>query len=276
MSPTDPNRRHTAALFFDATYSNPNGDPDTEGAPRIDPSTRHGLVTDGSTKRKLRDVVLHRKEGTPPFDIFVHPERSLTASVEQAMEEADEVTGDTISRECVERFWDIRLFGAALSTVKVDEVQGTHILGPLQIGTGRSVDPVEIMEQSITRVSPTKDEGDRSMGRKHVVPYGLYRQTINYNPNAKTAEMVTEDDLELFWSSFPQAWEVTRSSARPEMAFRGVHVFTHESKLGNAPSHKLQDRVTVRSTVETPRSFGDYDVTVDEKDLPEGISYTAL
>jgi CRISPR-associated protein Cas7/Csd2, subtype I-C/DVULG len=276
MEPTDPSRKHTAVIYFDASYSNPNGDPDTEGAPRIDPSTREGLVTDGSTKRKLRDVVLHKEEGESPFDIFVHPERALTTSVEQAMEEAETVTASTISDQCIERFWDVRLFGAALSTVKIESVQGAHVLGPVQIGMGRSVDPVEIMEQSITRVTPTKEGESRTMGRKHVVPYGLYRQTVNYNPNAKTADSVTEEDLELFWSSFNEAWELTRSSARPEMAFRGACVFTHESALGSAPSHELLGRVSAETDAENPRAFSDYDVSVNTEGLPDGVELTRL
>lgn len=276
MELTDPSRKHTAVIYFDASYSNPNGDPDTEGAPRIDPSTREGLVTDGSTKRKLRDVVLHKREGEPPFDIFVHPERALTTSVEQAMEETDTVTASAISDQTIERFWDVRLFGAALSTIKIESVQGAHVLGPVQIGMGRSVDPVEIMEQSITRVTPTKEGESRTMGRKHVVPYGLYRQTVNYNPNAKTAEAVSEEDLELFWSSFQQAWELTRSSARPEMAFRGAYVFTHESALGNAPSHALQERVTASTDADNPRSFEDYEISVNTEDLPEGVELATL
>lgn len=276
MLHADPERRHTAVIFFDAAYSNPNGDPDTEGAPRMDPSTRHGLVTDGSTKRKLRDTVLELKEGVPPFDIFVHPERSLTASAEAAMEDAETVTGSSITDETLKRFWDLRLFGGALGTVKVDSVQGNQILGPIQIGMGRSVDPIEIMEQSITRVAPTKDDGNRSMGRKHVVPYGLYRQTINYNPNAKTTAHVTEEDLALFWNSFEQAWELTRSSSRPEMAFCGAYIFTHSSPLGNAPSHTLLQRVRATSTVDTPRSFSDYTIYVDDEGLPDAVTLTML
>lgn len=276
MSPTDPSRKHTAVVYFDATHSNPNGDPDTEGAPRIDSVTREGLVSAESTKRKLRDVVLHKKEGEPPFDIFVHPERSLTTSAETAMEDSDNISGDTIAEECVKRFWDIRLFGGALSTVKIGKIQGSHVLGPIQVGTARSVDPIEIMEQSLTRVSPTKEGGDRSMGRKHVVPYGLYRHTVNYNPNAKTADAVTEQDLELFWTSFHQAWELTRSSSRPEMAFRGAYIFTHESKLGNAPSHELQERVTANTDAENPRSFSDYEVSVDAEGLPDGVELSTF
>lgn len=276
MDPYDPSRKHTAAIYFDASYSNPNGDPDTEGAPRIDPATREGLVSDGSTKRKLRDVVLHKKEGEPPFDIFVHPERALTTSVENAMEDANSVSAQVITEECIDRFWDVRLFGAAMSTVKVDGVQGAHILGPVQIGMGRSVDPVEIMEQSITRVTPTKEGESRTMGRKHVVPYGLYRQTVNYNPNAKTAEAVTEEDLRLFWNGFEQAWELTRSSARPEVSFRGAYVFTHESALGNAPSHELQGRIKATTGADNPRSFSDYEISVDTDGLPDGTELTKL
>ena len=276
MNPYDPTRKHTAVVFFDASYSNPNGDPDTEGAPRIDPATREGLVSDGSTKRKLRDVVLHKKEGEPPFDVFVHPERALTSSVEKAVENAGSVSTQVITEECIERFWDVRLFGAAMSTVKVEGVQGAHILGPIQVGMGRSVDPIEIMEQSITRVTPTNEGGDRALGRKHVVPYGLYHQTINYNPNAKTADAVTEEDLRLFWNGFEQAWELTRSSARPEMAFRGAYVFTHESALGNAPSHELLARVTAETEADNPRSFDDYNVSARSDDLPDGIELTRL
>lgn len=234
------------------------------------------LVSDGSTKRKLRDVVLHKKEGELPFDIFVHPERALTTSVENAMEDADSVGTETINKECIDRFWDVRLFGAAMSTIKIEGIQGAQILGPVQIGTVRSVDPVEIMEQSITRVTPTKKEEDRSMGRKHVVPYGLYRQTVNYNPNAKTADKVTKEDLKLFWNGFKQAWELTRSSARPEMAFGGGYVFTHSSALGNAPSHTSQERVTAETDVENPRSFDDYEITIDEENLSNEIELTRL
>ena len=293
-------RRHDFVLYFDVTDGNPNGDPDAGNLPRVDPETMQGLVTDVCLKRKVRDFVdlVHGDEGR--FKIYVQDKGIALNTQHQRAYDAMEMksTGTKQKRADVEKarawmcqnFYDVRMFGAVMTT----GVNCGQVRGPIQITFARSQDPVVPLDVSITRVAITRPEdaevvaggegegvsgGKRTeMGRKALVPYGLYRAHGFYNPYLAQQTGVQEDDLTLFWQALQKMWEYDRSASRGFIACRGIYVFTHENGLGNAPAHKLFARVTANKKpgVQVTRSFSDYVVLVDETDLPKGIDLTEL
>ncbi|MDX1612116.1 MAG: type I-C CRISPR-associated protein Cas7/Csd2 [Candidatus Thermoplasmatota archaeon] len=280
--PTDPNVRHEFVLLFDVKNGNPNGDPDAGNLPRVDPETMHGLVTDVAQKRKVRDYVTLTRGEEPPNRIFIQSDQALNAVIKEAQEaegfEAsknpdDEAQGKVRSKLCND-FFDIRMFGAVLSTGGFNAGQ---VRGPAQLTFARSVDPIFPMDTSITRIAITKEEDkekkDTEMGRKPIVPYGLYRAHGYYNPYLGDQTGVTDDDLQLFWEALSNMFEFDRSAARGEMATRGLYIFTHEDKKGNAPAHKLLESLEIVRVdgVETPRAFSDYEVRAPTG-LPKGVS----
>ncbi|MCS7001683.1 MAG: type I-C CRISPR-associated protein Cas7/Csd2 [Dehalococcoidia bacterium] len=294
----DPTKRHDFIVLFDVTDGNPNGDPDAGNAPRIDPETGQGLVTDVSIKRKVRDWINAQLGNTERYKIYVESGVALNAQHQRAYtalglkstgakQEAREV--DRARQWMCENFFDIRMFGAVMTT----GVNCGQVRGPLQMTFARSIDPILTLDVTITRVAITKqedmtvavsDEGEgrggkrTEIGRKAIVPYGLYRAYGFFNPFAAEATGVTADDLRWFWDALTHAWELDRSSSRGMMACRGIYVFSHTSKLGNAPAHMLFDRVAVARATDTasPRSFNDYRITVRGDDLPDGVSLTIL
>lgn len=296
----DIGRRHDFVLYFDVTDGNPNGDPDAGNLPRVDPETMQGLVTDVCLKRKVRDFVdlVHGDEGR--FKIYVQDKGIALNTQHQRAYDAMEMksTGTKQKRADVEKarawmcqnFYDVRMFGAVMTT----GVNCGQVRGPIQITFARSQDPVVPLDVSITRVAITRPEdaevvaggegegvsgGKRTeMGRKALVPYGLYRAHGFYNPYLAQQTGVQEDDLTLFWQALQKMWEYDRSASRGFIACRGIYVFTHENGLGNAPAHKLFARVTANKKpgVQVTRSFSDYVVLVDETDLPKGIDLTEL
>ncbi len=279
MSHTNPEARHEFVLLFDVKDGNPNGDPDMDNMPRIDPETRHGLVTDVSLKRKVRDYV-HIVLGK---GIFVQSKVALNKVIEEAGEAIGEtssnpkVANEKVQDEMVRHYYDIRMFGAVLSTGKLNAGQ---VRGPVQLTFGRSLDPVYQHAVTITRQARTTEErmetGSTEMGRKAIVPYGLYRTHGFYNPFL--ARQISEDDLSTLWEALENMYEFDRSASRGEMAVRGLYVFTHENKKGNAHAHKLFDLIKIQkaSNSELPRSFGDYNVEIAEVNLPEGVTLTRL
>ncbi len=299
----DVNRRHDFMLLFDVADGNPNGDPDAGNLPRVDPETMQGLVTDVAIKRKVRDFVaaVHGDVAAPEssrFKIYVESDgRALNAQHRRAYESLDiKSTGSKQKREDIDRvrpwmcenFYDIRVFGAVMTT----EVNCGQVRGPIQLTFARSIDPITPLDLSITRVAVTREEeakvvvseagqtsGKRTeMGRKPIVPYGLYRAYGFFNPHFAAQTGVTSEDLALFWRALAQMWDLDRSSARGMMACRGLIVFSHESSLGNAPAHQLLERIAIRrrAGVTVPRSFHDYDVAVDEANIPDGVTITRL
>jgi len=293
----DTNRRQDFVLFFDVADGNPNGDPDAGNLPRVDPETMQGLVTDVAIKRKIRDWVdaLHGDEGA--FKIYVQSGEALNTKHERAYKALDlESTGSKQDIETVDKvrawmcqnFYDIRTFGAVMTT----GVNCGQVRGPIQLTFARSIDPVVPMDVTITRVAVTREEDARvvvdeegkasgkqtEMGRKSIVPYGLYRAHGFFNPHFAQQTGFSEEDLALFWQALQQMWDLDRSAARGMMACRGLYAFSHESKLGNAPAHKLFERIDahLRDGVSVPRSFRDYEVSVDGQDLPAGVVLTRL
>ena len=283
--------RYDFALIFDVRDGNPNGDPDAGNLPRLDAESGHGLVTDVCLKRKVRNFVGLVKGDEAKYEIYVKEKAILNRTHERAYvatgaegelkgeSKKRKGTGDTVENAkawmCA-NFFDVRTFGAVMST----GVNCGQVRGPVQLTFARSVEPIIALEHSITRMAVAteaeaeKQQGDnRTMGRKHTVPYGIYVAHGFVSAFLAKQTGFSEDDLELFWKALEQMFEHDRSAARGEMATRGLYVFRHESELGNAHAHALFDRLTIKRKdgVQVPRSFQDYDVTVDENDLPTGV-----
>lgn len=283
--------RYEFVLLYDVENGNPNGDPDAGNMPRIDPETGYGIVTDVCLKRKIRNYVEMATGDKPPHKIYIKENIPLNTQ----HKEAYVATGTPVPTNDNERkairnnaakiqelrqwmcgnFFDIRAFGAVMNT----DVPAGIVRGPIQINFSRSIDPIVQQEVTITRLTVTEEGQDKltEMGRKHIVPYGLYR--VEGYISAKLANDATkgtgfaEDDLELFWEALINMFEHDRSAARGKMATRKLFVFKHESDLGNAPAHKLFELVKVsrKPDANPPRSFGDYVVTVDNAGVPQGV-----
>jgi len=297
----DIERRHDFVLFFDVVDGNPNGDPDAGNLPRVDPETMQGLVSDVSLKRRVRNWVDVVKGDEAPYKIYVQSrgvalnelhERAYTA-------EGLKSTGAKQKREDVDKarawmcknFYDIRTFGAVMTT----GINCGQVRGPMQLTFARSFDPVVPLDLSITRVAVTRpedakvvesiDDGQETkggktteMGRKPIVPYGLYHAHGFFMPYLAKQTGFSAEDIALFWEALQGMWDIDRTSSRGLTACRGLYVFSHDKPLGSAPAHKLFERIGAKKKDETkpPRSFGDYVVTVGEEGLPDGVMLTAL
>jgi len=285
--------RYEFVYLFDVTNGNPNGDPDAGNLPRLDPETNCGLVTDVAIKRKIRNYVALEKEADPGYAIYMQEKAILNHQHQKAWEALaipadakdgykklpkDEAKARELTAWMCSNFFDVRTFGAVMTT----GVNTGQVRGPVQLAFASSVDPVLPLEVSITRLAVTTEKeaeaqsGDnRTMGRKHILPYGLYR--MHGFVSAKLAERTgfAEDDLELFWRALTNLFEHDRSAARGEMAARKLIVFKHDHPMGNAPAHVLFDKVQVERTdahADAPaRRFADYTVQID-RDLPAGVS----
>ena len=283
--------RYDFVVLFDVKNGNPNGDPDAGNMPRMDPETGCGLVTDVCLKRKIRNYVETVKEDDPRFGIYIKDGAPLNRSDRQALEACGEKNPDlkTLKKNTPDidaklrdymcsHYYDIRTFGAVMTTFVTAKLNCGQVRGPVQLGFARSVDPIMPQEVTITRVAITTEEDalkkDTEMGRKHIVPYGLYRAEGFVSANlARKTTGFTEEDLELLWQAILNMFENDRSAARGMMAVRRLIIFRHESELGDAPAWKLFELVKAqrREGVTTPRDFSDYEVTVDETNLPEGV-----
>ncbi|CAN5551426.1 type I-C CRISPR-associated protein Cas7/Csd2 [soil metagenome] len=295
----DPARRHDFVFLFDVTDGNPNGDPDAGNLPRIDPETLQGLVTDVSIKRKVRNFVDAARGSEERFKIYVQNRGVLNAQHRLAYDAiGKDPKGTKQDRETIDEarawmcanFFDVRTFGAVMST----GVNAGQVRGPVQLTFSRSVDPVVPTDISITRVAVTKEEDavkftqaddgseaasgkETEMGRKALIPYGLFRGHGFINPNLAEDTGFDADDLALFWQALQMGFEIDRSASRGLMALRGLYIFSHDSRLGNAPAHTLLERVAARrSNAGKPaRAFGDYELSVDEA-IPDGITLTRV
>ena len=284
--------RYDFVLYYDVENGNPNGDPDAGNMPRIDPETGYGLVTDVCLKRKIRDYVETVKEGDPGYEIYIKDGVPLNRSDSRAFDELginekeikklkkDNPEIDTQLRNVMcKTFYDVRTFGAVMTTFVKNNLNCGQVRGPVQLTFSRSVYPIIAQEVTITRVAITKEDAAEKkiteMGRKYIVPYGLYRCEGFVSANlARKTTGFSDEDLELLWQAIINMFDNDHSAARGKMAVRSLIVFRHDSELGCAPSYKLFDAVSVakHDDVEAPRSFADYgDVTVDEDAIPEGI-----
>lgn len=294
---TSVTNRYDFVLFFDVENGNPNGDPDAGNLPRMDPETSQGLVTDVSLKRKLRNYVAVAKADEPGHAIYMQDgavlnrQHALAYEAEGLKSEAKKKPkkieeANRITAWMCANFWDIRTFGAVMTT----EVNAGQVRGPVQLTFARTAEPIMPLEVSITRSSVTNEkdvEKERTMGRKHVVPYGLYRAHGFINANLAGRTGFSEDDLALIWNGFRDMFEHDRSAARGMMAARRLIAFKHDNALGNAQAHKLFDRVTVERAHKgekalvgderthnwpVARAFTDYAIHLDDADLPKGIT----
>lgn len=283
--------RYDFVLLFDVKDGNPNGDPDAGNLPRVDAETGHGLVTDVSLKRKVRNFIGLVKAEQPPFEIYVKEKAVLNNQNKRAyvgIGKAELLEGDSKKRkggDAVEEarqwmcrnFYDVRAFGAVMST----GINCGQVRGPVQLTFARSIDPIVALEHAITRMAVAteaeaeKQSGDnRTMGRKFTIPYGLYMAHGFVSSFLAGQTGFGEDDLELLWQALAQMFEHDRSAARGEMATRGLYVFRHDSELGNAPAYSLFERIRpeLKEGVTAPRSFEDYQIKVSETDLPSGVT----
>lgn len=275
--------RYEFVLLYDVENGNPNGDPDAGNMPRIDPDTGYGIVTDVCLKRKIRNYVEMVQGDTPGYRIYIkegtplntnHKEAYVAVGVEPGKKAATDKVNEARAWMCA-NFFDVRTFGAVMSTGD----NCGQVRGPVQINFSRSIDPIIQQEVTITRQTVTREEEadkERTMGRKHIVPYGLYRvegyvsAKLANDPSKGTG--FSEEDLKLLWDALCNLFEHDHSAARGKMVARKLFIFKHESDLGNAPSHKLFDLIGVerRAGVVVPRKFDDYAVKI-EGTTPDGV-----
>ena len=295
--------RYEFVLLFDVKNGNPNGDPDAGNAPRIDPETGHGLVSDVCLKRKIRNFITIAARSTNPdaggapqpgYDIYVKEKAVLNAQhlrgytalgldPEKPVKPKDgqDPAEERVRRWMCQTFFDIRMFGAVMTT----KVNAGQVRGPVQLAFARSIQPIISLEQSITRMAVTTDAEKqeqekrqagqaRTMGRKEIVPYALYRVHGFINPYLAADTGFNGDDLELLWKALEQMFDLDRSAARGEMSACKLYVFEHENMLGNAPARKLFEciRVEPKSANAPPRAFEDYDVIVNRDAVPSGVT----
>lgn len=288
--------RYDFALIFDVINGNPNGDPDAGNAPRIDPETGHGFVSDVCLKRKIRNFVTLAKRSSngdsePGFDVYVKDkavlnnqhQRAYTALGLKPDAKGVEKSGgvDKARGWMCQTFFDIRMFGAVMST----DINCGQVRGPVQFAFARSVDPIVSLEQAITRkaVTTTREAEAQiekhgqvtgTMGRKEIVPYGLYVAHGFVSPHLAADTGFNTDDLALLWQSLQMMFEHDHSATRGEMSTRNLTVFEHESMLGNAPAHRLFERIKItRDDLTSPaRAYSDYTVGVDKENIPVGVT----
>ncbi len=298
-------RRHEFVLFFDVINGNPNGDPDAGNLPRLDPETNRGLVSDVALKRKIRNYVALARPDAQGHEIYMREGATLNLEHKRARDAVtpgasademkrlpkEEAKAREVTRWMCANFWDVRAFGAVMTT----GVNAGQVRGPVQLGFGQSVEPILPLEISITRMAATTEadaeaKGGRTMGRKHIVPYGLYRAhgfvsaPLASHPVKGTG--FSDADLDLLFEALTQMFDHDRSAARGEMSTRKLVIFRHATALGNAQAQSLFDRVTVKRVHQgsqhpigaaeadnwpPARAFADYAIHVDRGGLPEGI-----
>lgn len=298
--------RYEFVILFDVENGNPNGDPDSGNMPRIDPETNLGIVTDVCLKRKIRNYVEMAKEGNSRYGIYIKDGIPLNESDNNAFsfagiegaaamkpEELKKavkklvdggVDADAMVRDFVcDNFFDVRTFGAVMTTMVKGNLNCGQVRGPVQLGFARSVDPVMPQEITITRVAITThadaEKKGTEMGRKYIVPYGLYRCEGYISANlARKTTGFSDEDLAILWEAILNMFEHDHSAARGKMAMRELIIFKHDSELGCAPAHKLFECVSVqrRPEVDVARDYSDYIVCVNESAVPAGVTVTRM
>lgn len=270
--------------IFDVQDGNPNGDPDAGNLPRVDAETNMGLVTDVCLKRKVRNYVQVAKSLAEGYDIFIKEKAILNNEIDKAHDDsnvknAKDKTAAARQYMC-ENYYDIRTFGAVMSTGK----NAGQVRGPIQLTFARSVDPIATSEHSITRIAVAKPKEaenpkgeNHTMGRKATVPYGLYVCHGFVSANLAKQTGFSEEDLHLFFEALKNMFDQDRSAARGLMSAQKLIVFRHDSELGNAPANKLFDLVKIKKATDAiPRSFCDYKVFIDKDSLPNGVTVEEL
>lgn len=283
--------RYEFVILFDVENGNPNGDPDANNLPRIDPESGCGLVTDVCIKRKIRNYVQTVKEEEKGYKIYISEGIALNYQDNTAYEYLGITEKDTkdlrkkdpdaemkIKNFMCENFYDIRTFGAVMTLFTKNKLNCGQVRGPVQLGFAKSIDPIITQEISITRVSLTTEKDAESknntMGRKNIVPYGLYRMEgfISANLARKVTEF-SEDDLSLLWEAIINMFEFDRAAARGKMTVRELIVFKHTKELGDCQAYKLFDAIEIhkKDDVIYPRKYSDYIVNIQEDKIPKTI-----
>lgn len=285
--------RYDFVVLFDVTNGNPNGDPDAGNMPRVDQETGHGIVTDVCLKKKIRNYVEVAREDQPGYDIYVKANIPLQENDKKAITYLGGADLDTLKKGkknnsdlykkirdfMCSNFFDIRTFGAVMTTFVTGSFNCGQVRGPVQLGFAKSIDPILTQEITLTRVTITKTSDavnkNTEIGRKFIIPYALYKVEGYVSANlARKTTGFSEDDLKLLWESIINMFEHDRSAARGNMTVRELIVFRHDDELGKSPAYKLFERVTVDKVNgnEPPRKYSDYKVNVDTAELPEGVT----
>ncbi len=286
--------RYEFAIIFDVENGNPNGDPDAGNMPRVDPETGYGIVTDVCLKRKIRNYIEAVKENEPGYGIYIKSGVSLQTSDNKAFEylgveesevkkmkkDNPELDGKIRDFMC-ENFFDIRTFGAVMTTFVKASLNCGQVRGPVQLSFARSVDPVFPQEITITRCAITTnadaEKKTNTMGNKFIVPYGLYVAEGYISANlARKVTGFSEEDLELLWNAIINMFEFDHAAARGKMAVRKLVIFKHDSELGNVPAYKLFDTIKIKrkDEIKVARNFNDYEITIEDSDIPKGVTCT--
>ena len=281
LRPTDPTKKHDALIVFDCKLGNPNGDPNADNLPRQDMMTNLGYTTDVCLKFKLRSAIEELAKGKDVnhrYNRLIKKDAIINETIEQGYLDAG-IKPDTkkkaeqesmVLEHLIDQYFDLRFFGGVLSTGK--NKAGTYD-GPIQVTFAQSLDPVRIEQIAITRCAATEEKENKenkTMGRKAFLHYGLYSAKIFFSPHRDKFNLITEDDLELFWNATQKMFEFDRSAARGDMALRGLFVFTHAHKYGDAHAHKLFDAIKVKKTSDDePNNYSDYSVNVNESLLTD-------
>lgn len=282
--------RYDFTILFEVENGNPNGDPDAGNMPRLDPESGCGIVTDVCLKRKIRNYIEAIKENSEGYKIYIRKNNILNESDEEALNyvgiskeklKSKDVGVELKIRDFMcKNFYDIRTFGAVMTTFTKMGLNCGQVTGPVQIGFAKSIDQIVPQEVTITRVAITKadDAANKTneMGKKYIVPYALYRVDGYISANlAKKVTKFNEDDLSLLWESIINMFEFDRSAARGNMNVRNLFVFKHDSELGNAPAYKLFDTIHInkKKDVIAPRSYSDYEITINREEIPSEIEF---
>jgi CRISPR-associated protein Csd2 len=274
--------RFEFVYLFDVENGNPNGDPDSGNMPRIDPETSHGIVTDVCLKRKIRNYVDIVKNNEPPYKIYIREKAVLTTERKNAYlslseeEKSNNIKAAEIGRAFMcKNYFDVRTFGAVMST---KENNCGQVRGPVQLNFAKSLEPIVPLNVTITRMAVETEaerEKERMMGRKNLVPYGLYKSEGYISAFLAKQTGFDGNDLELLWESLINMFEHDHSAARGKLNARRLFVFKHDSSIGNAPSHKLFELININRNGDTSRparSFSDYNITINESAIPGGVS----
>lgn len=279
--------KYDFAVLFDVENGNPNGDPDAGNMPRIDPETGNGIVTDVCIKRKIRNYVDVKMAGAEGFDIYIKPGKTLNAKDSSVMESVGIKDPKTdikkmnnpdlaVKTAACRSFFDVRTFGAVMTSYTKMGLNCGQVRGPVQIGFAKSIDPVVPRDITITRMAVTTEKDaetkNNTMGGKSIIPYGLYLAKGYVSANLAKDTGFSEDDLNLLWEAIVNMCEDDHSALRGNMSVRKLVIFKHSSKLGDCPSYRLFDSISVRKNVEVPRKYTDYVVEIDRAQIPSSVT----
>lgn len=282
--------RYEFAIIFDVENGNPNGDPDAGNMPRIDFETGYGIVTDVCLKRKIRNYVEIAKKDEPGYGIYIKSGVTLNSNDNKALKylnvtdtksaKKDDPQLDSKIRDFMcSNFYDIRTFGAVMTTFVKSSLNCGQVRGPVQLGFARSVEPIYFQDISITRCAITTEADaenrNNTFGNKFIVPYGLYVTEGYISANlARKVTGFSEEDLELLWTAILNMFDHDHAAARGKMAVRKLIIFKHDSELGNAPAYKLFDTIKInrKNGIKIARSYNDYEINVDESAIPDGVT----